>query len=118
MRLAPQTCCFFAGRVGALWPSAVAWCLTWSDRAWTPIVLDHLAIAEPKVWGLGGIRLRRRAVSSELVALDIPGSSEDAGGLLLRIRRSKADQEAEGETRGTPTDRIPRPVRCGRGELG
>jgi hypothetical protein len=33
MRLEPQTCCFFAGRVGALWPGAVVLRLAWSDAS-------------------------------------------------------------------------------------
>jgi site-specific recombinase XerD len=39
---------------------------------------------------------------SELVALDIDDVGEDAGGLVLSIRRSKTDQEAEGAIRGLP----------------
>jgi integrase len=39
---------------------------------------------------------------SELVALDVDDVAEDADGLVLRIRRSKTDQEAEGEIRGLP----------------
>jgi integrase len=39
---------------------------------------------------------------SELVALDVDDVQEDADGLVLTIRRSKTDQEAEGEIRGPP----------------
>jgi hypothetical protein len=49
--LEPLTCCFSAGRVEALWQGVVVWRLALSDAAWTPIVFDHLAVAEPKVWG-------------------------------------------------------------------
>ena len=49
--LEPLTCCFSAGRVEALWQGAVVWRLTLSDASWTPIVFDHLAIAEPESVG-------------------------------------------------------------------
>jgi hypothetical protein len=49
--LEPLTCCFSAGRVEALWQGAVVWRLALSDLAWTPIVFDHLAIAEPESVG-------------------------------------------------------------------
>jgi integrase len=49
---------------------------------------------------------------SELVALDINDVAEDADGLVT-IRRSKTDQEAEGETRVFRTDRIPPRARAG-----
>ena len=39
---------------------------------------------------------------SELVALDVDDVAEDADGLVLSIRQSKTDQEAEGEIRGLP----------------
>jgi integrase len=53
---------------------------------------------------------------SELVALDIDDVDEDADGLVLRIRRSKTDQEAEGEIRGLPYGSHPAtcPVRAWR----
>jgi site-specific recombinase XerC len=53
---------------------------------------------------------------SELVALDIESIDEDADGLVLRIRRSKTDQEAEGEIRGLPYGSHPAtcPVRAWR----
>ena len=53
---------------------------------------------------------------SELVALDIDDVDEDADGLVLSIRRSKTDQEAEGEIRGLPYGSHPAtcPVRAWR----
>jgi site-specific recombinase XerD len=53
---------------------------------------------------------------SELVALDINDVDEDADGLVLRIRRSKTDQEAVGETKGLPYGSHPAtcPVRAWR----
>jgi site-specific recombinase XerD len=53
---------------------------------------------------------------SELVALDVEDISEDADGLVLIIRRSKTDQEAEGATRGLPYGSHPAtcPVRAWR----
>ena len=53
---------------------------------------------------------------SELVALDIDDVAEDADGLVLTIRRSKTDQEAEGEIRGLPYGSHPAtcPVRAWR----
>jgi integrase len=52
----------------------------------------------------------------ELVALDIDDVDEDADGLVLRIRRSKTDQEAKGEIRGLPYGSHPAtcPVRAWR----
>jgi integrase len=55
---------------------------------------------------------------SELVALDVDDVADDADdGLVLRIRRSRTDQEAEGETRGLPYGSHPAtcPVRAWRG---
>jgi site-specific recombinase XerD len=56
---------------------------------------------------------------SELVALDVEDVDEDADGLVLRIRRSKTDQEAEGEIRGLPYGSHPAtcPVRAWRAWL-
>jgi integrase len=53
---------------------------------------------------------------SELVALDLDDVEEDTDGLVLRIRRSKTDQEAEGEIRGLPYGSHPAtcPVRAWR----
>lgn len=64
--LEPLTCCFSAGRVEALWQGVVVWRLALSDAAWTPIVFDHPAVAEPKVWGtsvgVSGVRIVYAAV--------------------------------------------------------
>ena len=53
---------------------------------------------------------------SELVALDVDDVDEDADGLVIAIRRSKTDQEAEGEIRGLPYGSHPAtcPVRAWR----
>jgi integrase len=53
---------------------------------------------------------------SEIVALDVDDVQEDADGIVLAIRRSKTDQEAEGETRGLPYGSHPAtcPVRAWR----
>jgi integrase len=52
----------------------------------------------------------------EIVALDVEDVDEDADGLVLGIRRSKTDQESEGETRGLPYGSHPAtcPVRAWR----
>lgn len=47
---------------------------------------------------------------SELVALDIADVSEDDEGLVIVLRRSKTDQEGQGETRGLPYGS--RPATC------
>jgi hypothetical protein len=78
---------------------------------------DGLADARDRtllLFGFAGA-LRR----SELVALDIEDVSEDDDGLLLVVRRSKTDQEAEGAIRGLPYGSHPAtcPVRAWRGWL-
>jgi integrase len=55
---------------------------------------------------------------SELVALDFDDVQEDADGLVLAIRRSKTDQEAEGEIRGLPYGSHPATCRYEHGGLG
>jgi site-specific recombinase XerD len=54
---------------------------------------------------------------SELVAFDVDDVAEDADGLVLSIRQSKTDQEAEGEIRGLSYGSHPTtcPVRAWRG---
>jgi integrase len=54
---------------------------------------------------------------SELVALDVNDVDEDGDGLILKIRQSKTDQEAEGAIRGLPYGSHPAtcPVRAWRG---
>ena len=56
---------------------------------------------------------------SEIVALDVDDVQEDADGLVVAIRRSKTDQEAEGEIRGLPYGSHPAtcPVRAWRAWL-
>jgi len=53
---------------------------------------------------------------SELVALDAGDVDQDADGIVITIRRSKTDQEAEGEIRGLPYGSHPAtcPVRAWR----
>jgi hypothetical protein len=53
---------------------------------------------------------------SELVALDVDDVAEDADGLVLSMRKSKTDQEAEGEVLGLPYGSHPAtcPVRARR----
>lgn len=56
---------------------------------------------------------------SELVALDVVDVSEDDEGLVVVLRRSKVDQEGQGETRGLPYGSRPAtcPVRAWRSWL-
>ena len=55
---------------------------------------------------------------SELVALNVEDVTEDGDALVVTVRRSKGDQEAQGEMRGIPYGSKRRHVRCGPGERG
>jgi hypothetical protein len=46
-----RNCCFSAGGVGGLRPGGIVRRLAWWDPSLTPIVFDHLAIAEPESVG-------------------------------------------------------------------